>query len=527
MDSLFAESELEKDQPKKAYTVLARKYRPANLDELIGQEALVRTLKNAIATGRLAHAYLLTGIRGVGKTTTARIMARVLNNIPADQSVDSHIDVIEMDAASHTGVDNIREIIEEAKYKPLSAPYKIYIIDEVHMLSKGAFNALLKTLEEPPAHVKFIFATTEVRKVPVTILSRCQRFDLRRVEAEVLCSHLASIAEKEGVKVDSASLMLIAACAEGSVRDSLSLFDQAIAYCGSDVDLAKVQEMLGFADKTQIIELFETLVNGQIANSLEIFGHLSATSAETTQIVSDMLEFCHLVTRVKITPDLKPVNITASEHNKALEIAGQIEMAQLSRVWQMLLKTLADVKQSSHPKQSAEMGLIRIAYAADLPPLSEVVHDVKKNSSISQPRQREVVKPVQAEEEIKDPKSFADIVALFKQKGELLMASNLRTDVHLVSFASEKLEIRLAASANKDIPTKLSNNLSIWLGKPWFVTLSNTEGQPTLAEQEVAQKQQLIEAAKEDDMVKQLLAHFPDAEVKEVRQLEQPHKQSG
>ena len=295
------------------YTVLARKYRPHNLDGLIGQDAMVRTLKNAIANNRLAHAFLLTGIRGVGKTSTARILARTLNAVPDDQTIEGHIDIVEMDAASNTGVDDVREIIESARYKPVSAPYKIFIIDEVHMLSKNAFNALLKTLEEPPAHVKFIFATTEIRKVPVTILSRCQRFDLRRIDAEMIAEHLKTVAGLEKIKIDDGAVSLIANAAEGSMRDSLSLLDQAIAFSQGGVTRSQVQEMLGFADRSQIIELFELLITGEINDALALFENICHTSSEPLTVIQNLLEIAHLATRLKLDAKLKPSDIPEAE----------------------------------------------------------------------------------------------------------------------------------------------------------------------------------------------------------------------
>lgn len=522
MDALFATEELEAANPQaKAYTVLARKYRPHNLDGLIGQEALVRTLRNAIATNRIAHAYLLTGIRGVGKTTTARIMARVLNNIPDDQAVDSHIDVIEMDAASHTGVDNIREIIEEAKYKPLTAPYKIYIIDEVHMLSKGAFNALLKTLEEPPAHVKFIFATTEIRKVPVTILSRCQRFDLRRVDADVLVSHLRSISTQENLDVDDAALNIIAAVAEGSVRDSLSLLDQSIAYCEGKITAAKIQEMLGFADKSQIIALFENLMEGKIAPALEIFSSVCSTSAEPLQVFTDLLEFCHLVTRVKISPELKPAHVTEAELAAAQSFSQKLGMPLLSRIWQMLLKAQNEIKVVSNPKQAAEMALVRIAYSTELPDPTDLIRDLKKNLKPSQPninssgsisQQSPANTPINAQ----NPNNFAEVAELFRKKGEFLIHNSIKTEVHLVSFKPEQLELRIKPEAPKDLAHKIGNLLNQWTGKRWLVVVSGAEGAPTLAEQEMQNKADLISEARNHELVRQFFNYFPDAEIKDI-----------
>ncbi len=527
MSGLFGENELPEN---KNYTVLARKYRPQNLDELIGQEALVRTLRNALKTGRLAHAFLLTGIRGVGKTTTARIIARTLNNIPAGQPVDQNIDVIEMDAASNTGVDNVREIIEAAKYKPLSSPYKIYIIDEVHMLSKGAFNALLKTLEEPPGHVKFIFATTEIRKIPVTILSRCQRFDLRRVETDVLSEHLKKIAAAEKIEVEDGAIRLIANAAEGSVRDSLSLLDQSIAYAEGKVSTALVQEMLGYADRSKIIALFETLLGGKIAEALDIFAEICQTSAEPSQIINELLEFCHLVTRLKVTPSLRPDQVPESEYEAAKRFAAQLPLPVLARVWQMLAKSFNELRYAPNPKQAVEMALIRIAYATDLPDPGDLIRDIKKNGSLTAPGlppknapAQESFAPVATQAEVEtqepavhNPLSYTEMVELFRAKRELIIHSTLRSDVHLVGFKPEKLEIRLTPEAPKDLSTRLINCLNEWTGKRWAVIISNEEGAPTIVQQEKAAREAIIAEVKDDALVRQTLETFPGAEVKEV-----------
>src|SRR5271165_6235085 len=371
-----------------AYRVLARKYRPQDFTGLIGQDALVRTLSNAFATGRIAHAFMLTGVRGVGKTTTARIIARALNCIGPDGkrreptihpcgvcepcvaiAESRHVDVQEMDAASRTGIDDIREIIEGARYAPASARYKVYIIDEVHMLSKQAFNGLLKTLEEPPGHVKFVFATTEIEKVPITVRSRCIRFDLKRIESGLMVRHLATIAAAEGVEVEPAALSLIARVAEGSVRDALSLLDQGIAYGGAEgVTAAAVRDMLGLSDKGEIVEMFERTMKGAIAEALDLVRALYRSGGDPADILIEVAEFCHYVTRVKIAPNAPDdAAIGAAEHERGREFAGKLTMGALTRAWQILLKGAEDVKDSPRPLASAEMALIRLAYATDLP----------------------------------------------------------------------------------------------------------------------------------------------------------------
>ena len=395
---------LGQDEAAKPYRVLARKYRPSSFDDLIGQEAMVRTVSNAFETGRIPQAWILTGVRGVGKTTTARILARALNYEKPDGSVKGptihmpdlgvhcqaimesrHMDVLEMDAASHTGVDDVRQINDSVRYAPASARYKVYIIDEVHMLSTAAFNAFLKTLEEPPEHAKFVFATTEIRKVPVTVLSRCQRFDLRRVEADVLMNHLGNIAKKEGVEVEPEALGIIARAAEGSVRDSLSLFDQAIAHAAGLVRADAVRQMLGLADRTRVIDLFEHLARGDIASAFGEFRAQYDVGADPVVVLSDLAEFVNFVTRVKIVPATADnVAFGETERVRAREFAAKLSMRVLSRMWQMLLKGIAEVQTATRPAAAAEMVLVRIAYVADLPTPDEAIRMLDQNGGGSQ-----------------------------------------------------------------------------------------------------------------------------------------------
>ena len=381
---------------EQAYRVLARKYRPQSFSELIGQEAVVRTLSNAIATGRIAHAFILTGVRGVGKTTTARIIARALNCVGADgaggptaapcgecvhcRSIaeDRHVDVIEMDAASRTGVDDIRELTDGVRYRPVSARYKVYIIDEVHMLSKNAFNALLKTLEEPPPAVVFVFATTEIHKVPVTVLSRCQRFSLRRVPAELLVEHYRRVALAEGIEVEPAALALIARAADGSVRDGLSLLDQAIALCSGAVTETAVRDMLGVADRGQVFDLLETVLRGDAATALAQFDRLYQEGADPLLLLQDLLDLAHFLTRLKLAPTAGAGDpILEGDRERARPLADQLSMPALARVWQMLLKGLGEVQAAPSPVQAAEMVLVRLAYVADLPIPAELVRSVQ------------------------------------------------------------------------------------------------------------------------------------------------------
>ncbi len=378
------------------YRVLARTYRPSLFSELIGQEALVRTLSNAIEGGRLAHAYLLTGVRGVGKTTAARLLARALNCIGADGSggptitpcgvcehcvaitEDRHVDVLEMDAASRTGVDDIRELIEGVRYRPVSARNKVYIIDEVHMLSKQAFNALLKTLEEPPPHVTFIFATTEVRKVPVTVVSRCQRFDLRRIDAEALVRHLEDILAKEGAAADAGALALIARAADGSVRDALSMLDQAIAHCDGKIDEDRVRDMLGLADRVQVFDLFEAVMAGEIKTALDELARQYEAGVDPLVVLHDLLELTHWLTRVKVAPAaVDAMTVPEAERRRGGDLAKRLAMPVLARAWQMLLKGLGEARVAPNPLAAAEMVLVRLAYVADLPAPAELVKAIR------------------------------------------------------------------------------------------------------------------------------------------------------
>ncbi|MBZ0218732.1 MAG: DNA polymerase III subunit gamma/tau, partial [Fimbriimonadaceae bacterium] len=379
------------------YRVLARKYRPSNFSELVGQDALVRTLANAFSTGRIAQAYILTGVRGVGKTTTARIIARALNysrpGAPDAPSLDMeemglhcaeimesrHVDVIEMDAASRTGIGDIREIIESVRYRPVAARYKVYIIDEVHMLSTQAFNGLLKTLEEPPEHVKFIFATTEIRKVPVTVLSRCQRFDLRRVEGDVLIAHLKSIADQEKVDLEDEAAAVIARAAEGSVRDGLSILDQAIAHGSGAVKANDVRDMLGLADRARIIDLFGSVMAGDVAKALHEVKDQYDAGADPVVILSDLAAFVHFVTRIKFVPEAaKDQALAEAERNAAQGFAEKLDMRILTRAWQVLLKGIGETQVAAQPFAAAEMVIVRLAHMADLPTPDELIRKLAK-----------------------------------------------------------------------------------------------------------------------------------------------------
>ena len=556
-----------------AYRVLARKYRPQDFTGLIGQEALVRTLRNAFASGRIAHAFMLTGVRGVGKTTTARIIARALNCVGPDGKRTSptidpcgvcepcraiaesrFVDVQEMDAASRTGIDDIREIIEGTRYAPAAARYKVYIIDEVHMLSKQAFNGLLKTLEEPPPHVKFIFATTEIRKVPVTVLSRCQRFDLRRIETEALSQHLAGIAEKEQIAVEPAALALIARAAEGSVRDSLSLLDQAIAHheggAGVAITGEAVRDMLGLADRGRVLDLFEKLIGGEIAVALAEFKSLYESGADPLVVMQDLLETTHFLTRVKVAPGAEGFfDGGSAEAARAVTMAGKLTVPALTRAWQMLLKGLLEVRDAASPYPAAEMALVRLAYAADLPPTERLVRALRDGESAPPPaspapsrgpggapraqaaprlseepalrREQDVTPaPVMAAAPQIDFRSLEEIVALAKEKGARLLATQLETNVHLVSLERGRIQFRPNALAPKTLANDLAQRLRDWTGERWIVTLASEGGAPTIVEARQAAERAKKDAVAQEPFVRAVLDAFPGAEIVAVRERE-------
>ncbi len=557
------------------YRVLARKYRPASFDDLIGQEAVVRTVSNAFETGRIPQAWILTGVRGVGKTTTARILARALNYELPDGSVKSptihmprlgvhcraimesrHMDVLEMDAASHTGVDDVRQINDSVRYAPASARYKVYIIDEVHMLSTAAFNAFLKTLEEPPEHAKFVFATTEIRKVPVTVLSRCQRFDLRRVDADVLMAHLANIAAKESVEAEPEALGIIARAAEGSVRDSLSLFDQAIAHAAGVVRADAVRQMLGLADRTRVIDLFDSLARGDIAGAFREFREQYDTGADPIVVLSDLAEFVNFVTRVKIVPATADnVAFGETERLRARDFAAKLSMRVLSRMWQMLLKGITEVQAATRPAAAAEMVLVRIAYVADMPTPDEAIRMLEQNGGASPvigsagPRSAPAAPPssmqsspprasssrsnaepstrpqmsVPVAEAQSAPalklNSFAELVALAAEKRDLITKAALEADIRLVRIEDGRLEVALERSAARTLINDLSRKLEQWTGRRWTVIVSNEAGQPTLRSQAQLKQSERERSAESDPRVKEVLARFPGAKVVEVRKL--------
>ncbi|AWK87454.1 DNA polymerase III subunit gamma/tau [Azospirillum thermophilum] len=570
-----------------AYRVLARKYRPKTFDELIGQDALVRTLTNAIQSGRIAQAFMLTGVRGVGKTTTARIIARALNCTGPDGTggptvspcgvcdncraiaEDRHVDVMEMDAASHTGVDDIREIIDGVRYAPVSARFKLYIIDEVHMLSKSAFNALLKTLEEPPSHVKFVFATTEIRKVPVTVLSRCQRFDLRRVDAQVLKDHFTRVTGQEGAAIEADAAALIARAADGSVRDGLSLLDQAIALANGTVTAQQVRDMLGLADRTRVIDLFEAAVSARPAEAMDILADLHRVGADPVVILQDLLDLVHNLTRLKVVPDsASDPSLPEAERTRGATLSGRLGMPALTRAWQLLLKGLGEVQAAPVPQQALEMVIVRLSYAADLPTPGELIRQVQAMQSAggsggSGPRgggpgggpvaiagggAQAVARPMQAvpqaapaaqarmaadpakapavaagtapeEERVAMPRDFKALTQIFSDKREGALYGHLVGSVHLVRMEPGRLELRLEPSAPPNLANRVGQFLTEWTGQRWVVALSEAAGQPTLAEQERAATRRAYAEAEAHPLVRAVLETFPGARISEVRDL--------
>ncbi|MDG2242314.1 MAG: DNA polymerase III subunit gamma/tau [Rhodospirillaceae bacterium] len=558
---------------KAAYQVLARKYRPATFDELVGQETVVRTLTNAIASGRLAQAYMLTGVRGTGKTTTARLIARALNCIGEDgtggptaspcgvcehcRSIaeDRHVDVLEMDAASRTGVDDIRELLDGVRYRPTSARTKIYIIDEIHMLSNQAFNALLKTLEEPPEHVKFIFATTEIRKVPVTVLSRCQRFDLRRISAEHLSGLFKEVADKEGATIADDALVLISRAADGSARDGLSILDQAISQssAGDDapsVDEAQVRDMLGLADRVQVFDLLDAVMRGNVKSGLDLLANQYASGADPLVVLQDLLELAHWLTRLKVAPDgADDALVAEAERTRGKDMAATLSMPVLTRTWQILLKGLGEARTAPMPLQAVEMTLVRLAYSADLPTPEEAVKAIESQGGAATtspcpassspnkvpavhatasvtpsgsaaavsatlpdppPETLPVVTAKAPQTQTPALESLTDVVALCEAQRQATLAGQLTHTVHLVRFETGRIEIRPKEGTPQEVAGKLGAFLKEETGERWVVSISNEPGEATLHEQEIAK-------ASADPFVKSILESFPGSTIERVR----------
>ncbi len=567
------------------YRVLARKYRPRTFDDLIGQDAMVRTLSNAFETGRIAQAYMLTGVRGVGKTTTARILARALNYAGADgagkptirmpelglhcQAIieGRHVDVQEMDAASHTSINDIREIIEAARYKPMSARYKVYIIDEVHMLSTAAFNGLLKTLEEPPEHVKFVFATTEIRKVPVTVLSRCQRFDLRRVEGQLLADHLIKVATAEAVALAPDAAALIARAAEGSVRDALSILDQAIAHGGAAVEADVLRTMLGLADRGRIYDLLGHVMRGAAAEALTLFDTLYAEGADPAVVIAELAEIVHAVTRAKVAPEATgTLGLPEMEARRAAEYAGGLSMRVLARAWAMLLKGHGEVAGAPRPASAAEMLLVRLCHVAELPTPDELIRRIEggdvsapartpprpsgagaqagprlaaETAAPMAPAPMAAAQPARAAPVAQTAQAapaapfatvapgapvapvvlarFEDLVALAAVKRDIPFKIALERQVRLVSFERGRIALALAEGAPNGLVTELQRKLHEWTGERWMVTLAREGGQATLAEAADERQKSLVDDVRADPAVAAILRRFPGAQIVDVR----------
>jgi DNA polymerase-3 subunit gamma/tau len=552
-----------------AYRVLARKYRPSDFTDLIGQEAMVRTLSNAFKTGRIPQAWMLTGVRGVGKTTTARILARGLNysrpGYDGGPTIDltqrgehcdaiiegRHIDVMEIDAASNNSVENIRQINDAVRYSPVTARYKVYIVDEVHMLSGAAFNAFLKTLEEPPPHAKFIFATTEIHKVPVTILSRCQRFDLKRVPADKLIDHLAKLCGLENVEADAEALKAIARAAEGSVRDSLSLLDQAISHGAGHVSPETVRDMLGLADRAKIIDLFEALMRADVPGAFANLRDQYESGADPATVLQELASFTHLVTRLKLVPGTdQDAALTEAERKRGAAFAEGLSVRLLSRAWQILLKGITEVEAAGRPIAAAEMVLVRLAYAADLPTPDEALRMLKDGAPLpasapaprpsgggsggaggsgsaalaSVPRSESAPSPAPASPPRAEAAPgirlarFEDLVALAAEKRDIVMKAALERDVRLVRFEEGQLEIALADGASRNLPNDISRALGEWTGRRWIVALSSQPGQPTIREQADARATERRQGASEHPLVRSVLESFPGAKIVDVRE---------
>jgi DNA polymerase-3 subunit gamma/tau len=552
------------------YLVLARKYRPRDFTTLVGQDAMVQTLENAFRQNRIHHAFMLTGVRGVGKTTTARILARAFNYEDAagrrptlDLTVEGehcraiiegrHVDVIEMDAASNTSINDIREIIDSVKYAPASAPYKVYVIDEVHMLSTAAFNGLLKTLEEPPPYVKFIFATTEIRKVPVTILSRCMRFDLRRISPEVMTEYLGTILGQEGIGFEPEALAMIVRAGEGSARDNLSLLDQAIAHGNGSVTAETVKAMLGLGDRARIIDLFEEVMGGRITEATTTLRSLYDLGADPQTLLADLADFTHLVTRIKVVPAAADdLSLTPDERVRGKDLAGRLPMRALSRAWQILFKGHEEVGRANNALQAAEMVLIRLAYAADLPSPDELIAKLANQPApasvpITAPprslpngptasggeaprmvsmasgaphanaQQAVSVQPAQMSPALASIGSYKDLIALATAKRDVLMKLALEAQMRPVSFEQGRIEVALAEGTDPGIISQLSARLQAWTGERWLVTVSNKPPEGLTLRQEESRKQEAARAAaQEEPLVKAILDTFPGAKVVNV-----------
>jgi DNA polymerase-3 subunit gamma/tau len=516
--------------PASPYRVLARKYRPQTFGELIGQDAMVKTLANAIERGRIAHAFLLTGVRGVGKTSTARLIAKALNCVGPDgqgqptiqpcgvcehcRSIAEgrHIDVVEMDAASHTGVDDIREIIDAVRYASVSARYKIYIIDEVHMLSKSAFNALLKTLEEPPEHVKFLFATTEVNKVPVTVLSRTQRFDLRRIDPEKLVDHFGDVAKAEGVEVEPDALAMIARAAEGSARDGLSILDQAIAHGGGAVTADQVRDMLGLADRGRIRDLLELILQGEAAQALAAMDEAHDLGMDPASIVRALMEALHSATRAKVGSQAEAL-LSSEQRDFADKLAAKLSWGQIHRLWQMLLKGLADVTIAPDPQEAATMAILRLIHAAELPDPASLLEQLSDGSTMSPAVSAPSPQASSQAPAASLPADFPAVIHAIESDGRHQLALQLHDQVGLVRYAPPELVVKPLRPLGAEWTRELAAALKGVTGATWTVSIADEGAQPSLLEQEKMAEEQVRAEVLQDPAVKAAMDAFPDAEL--------------
>ncbi|MDC0073946.1 DNA polymerase III subunit gamma/tau [Alphaproteobacteria bacterium] len=531
-----------------SYRVLARKYRPVSFNDLVGQDVLVKTFKNAFENNRIYHAYMLSGVRGVGKTTTARLIARSLNCIGVDgngeMSIDtcnqceqcnsisagSNVDVIEIDAASHTGVSNIREIIDNVRYKPVSSRYKVYIIDEVHMLSTAAFNALLKTLEEPPPSIVFILATTEIRKVPVTVMSRCQRFDLKRLQDDEMCKYLLTISQKESVTINKESLSLIARVSEGSIRDGLSLLDQGISFCGSEIKEHQIRDLLGLSDRGKILDIFEFIMSGDVKSTLSLVRELYNSGSDCFLLIQDLMHLCHSLTLAKVTDsDVDDLTLSESMKLRAKNIIENIQISDLTKTWQLLLKGLNEASFPVNNLYSLEMLLIRVAYAADLPDPAKLVklyedsqRQDQKNSKNESGFDNLKKKNINDDKDINKVKILSgieDIVKLAEEKKEYILRTHLISNVHVINFELGRIIIRLNYEVPADFVNLLGKFLNQETGIRWHIELSNEAGDKSIKEKNEIKNAELIKEASSFITVKKVLGSFPGSEVKKVIKL--------
>ena len=540
---------------EKKYKVLARKYRPQKFEDLVGQELLVKILSNAINNDRLAHAYILTGVRGVGKTTTARLIAMSINCKNRDKkncepcgncdsckstTSDSNLDVIEIDAASNTGVDDIREIIDNVKYKPVIGDYKIFIIDEVHMLSKSAFNALLKTLEEPPEHVKFIFATTEIKKVPITVLSRCQRFDLHRIENKILSDHLLKISKLENIDIDLDAISLIVRSADGSVRDGLSLLDQAITSPNEKVDSQTVISMLGLADREKIFNLVEIILEGDALGAINKYKELYELGADIAMIFDELLNVVHFLVQIKIAPDLKDdIYIPEFERNKGAELSSKMTLNNLNIIWQILFKGYQELQNSSHLYQHGEMIILRIIYLHDGPSPEDLIKKMDKEVVKKEPLEKnlelqnesnESNKVLNFNENKKEilPKENVDImhvqdfrhfVDMFFKNREGLLHTKLYNDVQLVSFKEGEVTLNTSKINDTGFNRTVAKLISKWTGRIWQIHSSTSNLGKSLHDEDIINQQKEIEIMKNHPEVKKILKEFPESKIHAITEL--------